>query len=57
MVQMCRSKKAIGIKDVEDKNKPREQNSEMKENVKKWRDWSLQLTDDNRLCITGKTTE
>jgi len=57
MVQMCRSKKAIGIKGVEDKNKPREQNSEMKENVTKWRDWSLQLTDDNRLCITGKTTQ
>jgi len=57
MVQMGRSKKAIGIKDVEDKNKPREQNSEMKENVTKWRDWSLQLTDDNRLCITGKTTQ
>ena len=54
---MGRSKKAIGIKDVEDKNKPREQNSEMKENVTKWRDWSLQLTDDNRLCITGKTTQ
>jgi hypothetical protein len=57
MVQMRRSKKAIGIKDVEDKNKPREQNSETKENVTKWRDWSLQLTDDNRLCITGKTTQ
>lgn len=57
IVQMCRSKKAIGIKDVEDKNKPWEQNSEMKENVTKWRDWSLQLTDDNRLCITGKTTQ
>jgi len=54
---MCRSKKAIGIKDVKDKNKPREWNSEMKENVTKWRDWSLQLTDDNRLCITGKTTQ
>jgi len=57
MVQMCSSKKAIGIKDVGDKTKPREQNSEMKENVTKWRDWSLQLTDDNRLCITGKTTQ
>jgi len=57
MVQMCRSKKAIWIKDVEDKNKPREQNSKLKENVTKWRDWSLQLTDDNRLCITGKTTQ
>jgi hypothetical protein len=57
MVQMCRSKKSAGIKDVEDGNKPREQNSEMKENVTKWRDWSLQLTDDNRLCITGKTTQ
>jgi hypothetical protein len=52
MVQVCKSKK-----DVEDKNKPREQNSEMKENVTKWKDWSLQLTDDSRLCITGKTTQ
>lgn len=57
MVQMCRSKKAVGIKAVEDKNRSREHNSEMKENVTKWRDWSLQLTDDNRLCITGKTTQ
>jgi hypothetical protein len=57
MVQMCKSRKDIRIKDVENKNKPREQDSEMKENVTEWRDWSLQLTDNNSLLITGKTTQ
>jgi hypothetical protein len=56
MLEMCESKKDAGIEGVENKNKPREQDSEMKENVTEWRDWSLQLTDDNRLLITGKTT-
>jgi hypothetical protein len=56
MVQMCENKKDTGIKDVEDKNKPRGQDSEMKENVTEWKDWSLQLTD-TRLLITGKTTQ
>lgn len=54
---MCKSRKDIRIKDVENKNKPREQDSEMKENVTEWRDWSLQLTDNNSLLITGKTTQ
>jgi hypothetical protein len=57
MVQMGKSKKDVGVKDVADKNKPRKQDSEMKENVTEWRDWSLQLTDDDKLCITGKTTQ
>jgi hypothetical protein len=45
------------MKEMKDTNESRGQSSEMKESLIEWRDWSLQLTDNNRLLITGKRNQ
>jgi hypothetical protein len=51
------SEKDVGMKEIKEKNELREQDSEMKESLTEWRDWSLQITDSCRLLITGKTNQ
>jgi hypothetical protein len=57
MVQECEGNEDLGMKQMKDANKSRGQSSEMKESLTEWRDWSLQLTDNNELLITGKTNQ
>jgi hypothetical protein len=57
MVQECEGTEDLEIKQMKDANESRRQSSEMKEVLTEWRDWSLQLTDNNELLITGKTNQ
>jgi hypothetical protein len=73
VLQKYESDEDVGMKEIEDKNESGDQGNEyaeMKEDknesgnqdsemkcLTEFRDWSLQLTDDNSLLITGKTNQ
>ncbi|PNF16198.1 hypothetical protein B7P43_G17973 [Cryptotermes secundus] len=57
VVQKCEGTEDLGMKEMNDANESRGQDSEMNGSLTEYRDWSLQLTDSNELLITGKTNE
>jgi hypothetical protein len=57
VLQECEDNEDLGMEEMKDQNESRRESSEMRGNSTEWRDWSLQLTDNNELLITGKTNQ
>jgi hypothetical protein len=57
MVEKCEGSKDLGMKEIKDPAESRGKSSEMQGISTEWRDWSLQLTENNEFLITGKTSQ